>query len=138
MPRTPDEICGEMKSLRREIAEDMGEVAESTRELTDWRLYVKRYPWVCVGVAALAGFVAVPKRVEIRSPDVETLRSLAKQNQLVVKQDAKAQAKTGLTGTMLTLLANAAVRGVIAYAGQNLGKLANQDRSDNVGSEMNS
>ena len=138
MTRNPDQICSDMKALRREIAEDIDEVAESTRELTDWKLYVKSYPWICVGVAALAGYVAVPMRVEIRTPDVETLQKLAKRNQLVVKQDAKAQARSGLAGTMLTLLANAAVRGVIAYAGQNLGKLANQQSGESVSSEVNS
>ena len=130
MSRNPDQICSDMKLLRREIAEDMDDVAESTRELTDWKVYVKRYPWVCIGAAALVGFVAVPKRVEIQSPDVATLQKLAKKNQLVVNQDAKAQAKTGLSGTVLTLLANAAIRGAIAYAGQNLGSFLQQNGSE--------
>ncbi|HRX77978.1 MAG: hypothetical protein H6821_16640 [Planctomycetaceae bacterium] len=126
MNRSAETIRKEMQCVRREIADDVQDVVESTRQMTDWHSYVNRYPLVCVGAAAVVGFLLVPKRVEIMSPDEDTLLRLAKKSKLVVKNAPQSQAKSGLAGTMIGLLGNAVLRAGIAYVGQNIGKVAGE------------
>jgi len=115
-----------MNQVRREIADDMEDVVESARQMTDWRSYVNRYPLACAGAAALVGFILVPKRVEVVSPDVNTLLRMAKRNKLVVQTNAKAQAKTGLVGTLAGLAGSALVRGAMHLASQQVGKAVSE------------
>jgi hypothetical protein len=98
--------------------EDVDEVVHSTRQMFDWREYVRRYPWACMGIAAAVGYLVVPKRVELISPDTDTLLRLAKKNKLVVKASPTPHERSGITSTLFTLAANAAVRGVVSYLGQ--------------------
>lgn len=49
MNRSAETIRKEMQCVRREIADDVQDVVESTRQMTDWHSYVNRYPLVCVG-----------------------------------------------------------------------------------------
>lgn len=123
MSRSAERIRTDMQQLRCEIADDMEDVRESAREMTDWRSYVQRYPLVIVGAAAAAGYLLIPNRVGVVSPDIETLVKLAERNLSVVQEDAKSHAKTGLAATLLTLVGGAAVRAGVALAGRQLSKL---------------
>jgi len=129
-PSSADTIRTRMKQIRCELGNDMDEIVESTREMTDWKSYVKGYPWLCVGVAAAVGYIVVPKRVEIVTPDAKTLLKLAKHNQLVVNTDPHPHAKSGLTGMAVNLLVNAALRGAVAFVGQQFGKVATEQTMD--------
>ena len=77
-----------------------------------------------IAIAAAVGYLAVPRRLEIMSPDAKTLAKLAKSNQLVVKQEPEPHNRGGFVGSMFTLMANLAVRGAISYIGQQMGKAA--------------
>ena len=57
---TADEIQEQMATMRRQIHERSDEVVTSTKELTDWLFYVRRYPWVSVTAAAVIGYAIVP------------------------------------------------------------------------------
>lgn len=127
MTTSAESIRQRMQQVRRDLGEDMDDIRDSTRTMMDWRSYLKRYPWICLGAALAAGFVIVPKRVELISPDLDALLELAKRNKLVVKTNPKAQARSGLSGTVLTFLGNAVVRAGIAYAGQHLGTVGGQE-----------
>jgi hypothetical protein len=63
-----DEIQQQMRQVRRELREDVEEIVENAQVLTDWRHYVRRYPVVCLGAAAAAGYLLVPARRDFR-PD---------------------------------------------------------------------
>ena len=122
--QSAESIRQKMLQTRGALDNDMEEIVESTREMTDWRVYVKRYPWVSVGAAAAVGFALVPKRTEIVSPNADALIELAKRDKLVVKPEPEVQAKSGLWGSAITFVTNAALRGAVAYAGQRFSKLA--------------
>jgi hypothetical protein len=118
-----ERIRRQMENLRGELHEEYGAIVEGARVLADWHYYVRTFPWMCVGAATALGFLAVPRRLEVMSPDAKTLAKLARQNQLVVTPQPEAKARNGLVGALLTLAANTALRAVIAYAGQQTGKV---------------
>lgn len=67
---TADEIKEQMATTRRRIHKHSDKVVTQTKELSDWRFYVKRYPWVSVTAAAVIGYAIVPGRNETGAEDV--------------------------------------------------------------------
>lgn len=118
-----NDISQRMEAVRSELGDDVEELVESARMLTDWRHYVRQFPWACMAGAAAIGFFVVPKRIEMISPDADALEELAKRNKLVVKSNPKAQAKSGVSGALFSLLASSAARGAMSYVGHNIGKV---------------
>ena len=110
MSDSAEAIQSKMHQVRLGLREDAQQIASSARDAVDWRFYVKHYPWACLGGAALIGFVLVPRRVELVSPDAPTLLQLARRNKLVVKAGPHPQPRNGLASTLLTLVAGAAGR----------------------------
>jgi hypothetical protein len=84
-PAEAEAIQRQMRSVREDMRADVRELVVSAREMTDWTIYVKAYPWLCLGAALAVGFVIVPSRSVIVKPDAEGLIELAKRNKLVVK-----------------------------------------------------
>ena len=112
MKETAEQIQERMEALRCHLADDVGDVVHSTKRMADWREHVKRYPWACVGTATAIGYLIVPRRLEIISPDTDTMLELARKNQLVVSANPTPHEQgRGMLGTLLTLAGNAAVRG---------------------------
>jgi hypothetical protein len=125
-----------MEHLRGELHEEYGAIVDGARVLADWHHYVRTFPWACVGAAAALGFLAVPKRLEVISPDADTLAELAKRNRLVVKQKPEVHAKGGIVGPLVTLVANAALRALISYAGQKTGKVFGREAAEQPAREV--
>lgn len=71
VPPTPGEIRRRMATIRGRIHEHSDEVATRTQELSDWRFYVRRYPWASVTAAAVIGYAIVPKRRETADLDLD-------------------------------------------------------------------
>ena len=120
----PEEIRQRMNALRGSLDLDVEQVATSVRAKTDWRYYVRNYPWLTIAAATAVGYLVVPRRVErvekiISDPD--TLARLAKQEKLVVSKKARAQA--GSDSIMSKLLAVALAAGSRAAIGYVSGKL---------------
>lgn len=125
-----NEIRAELQRTRGRLLAEASAVAGGARELADWRYYVRRYPWAALGVAGALGYLAVPRRLEIMSPDEKTLERLAKRNRLVVEARPPAAQKTNLMDTLLTMTANLLLRAGTAYVGQQLGKLFGETAAD--------
>ena len=66
---TADEILEQMATVRRQIHERSDEVVTSTKELTDWRFYVRRHPWASVIAAAVIGYAIVPGKTKSGAED---------------------------------------------------------------------
>ena len=124
MSEVAEQIQRRMEAVRCHLIDDADHVAQSARQMVDWQEYVRRYPWTSVGVAAAIGYLVVPKRVEIISPDLNTLLELAKNNKLVVEANPAPQKRSGILDMMITLVGNAAVRGAMSYLSQQMSKQA--------------
>ncbi len=131
MNQSADAIRQQMQDIRRDLADDIDSLAESTREMADWQVYFKRYPWIVMGAAAAVGFLVVPKRVELVHPDPDALLELAKRKKLVVEASPKKKAKNSVAGTLLSLAGTIALRGAMAYAGNHFGKLSAENSTVN-------
>ena len=123
MSKTPDQIRTQMQWLRRSLDDDVDQIVESAREMTDWKNYLRRYPWASLTVAAAVGYLVVPNRIEIMSPDADTLLKLAKKNKLVINANPEPQKRSGIVGALFTLVAATATRGVTSYLGNKVGPL---------------
>lgn len=107
-----------MQAIRYGLRPEVDEIVESARTLMTWQHYVKHYPWASLGVAAAVGYMVVPRKLKISSPDVETLKQLARENRLVVENKPKSQARPGLISSALTLAGGAVLRAALTYAGE--------------------
>ena len=107
----PDEIRDRMAMIRHRIDEQSDEVLAQVNELSDWRSYVRRHPWVSVGAAAVLGYVLVPSRAK---PGVEDST-----------QKTKKRRAAFTTDELREVLIGAAKRAAKAYASRSLGDVAN-------------
>jgi hypothetical protein len=119
-----EEIRDQMAQVRRELNLNYGEVVENARDLTDWRYYVRNYPWATLGAAVAIGYLVVPNRIQMITPDANELLKLARKQKLVVEPKPQAEPKSTVGGQVFNMLANMLTRGLISYAGQKFGKTA--------------
>jgi len=108
---TADEIRERMALIRLRIDEQSDEVVAQVNALSDWRSYVRRYPWVSVGAAAVLGYVLVPSRAK---PDAEAST-----------RDAKKHPAAFTTDELRSVLIGAARKAATAYASKTLGSVVN-------------
>jgi len=136
--RDVEAIRNQMASVRTTLDENVHELAENARNLTDWRYYVKAAPWGAVGAAAAIGYFIVPRRIQIVQPSADEIAKLAKRHQIVVEHKAKAEAKQGGPAQrVMTMRANAMLRAVTAYASQQAGKVFGQQAADKSQEQFN-
>ena len=115
-----DAVRARMKLIRHEIDQDMKDIDQDMENMVDWKHYVRTYPWVCLGTAAVLGYLIVPKRSTAKRV-LATLSELVKTGPLVGKP---APAPTrGLVAGLVATVANIAIREATAYVGRNAGRL---------------
>src|SRR5688572_4052017 len=109
-PSPADDIQRQMREVRAELRDDVSDLVKSAHKMSDWTMYVRAYPWLCVGAAAAAGYFVVPVRPLVVHPDPESLFKLAKQHKLVMKpEDEKpSKKKGGLVAQLISMAAAAA------------------------------
>ena len=116
-------IQDRMAQIRREVDETVDDIAfharDLTRQLTDWRYYVRRYPWVVAAGAAAVGYLIVPKRLpRIVQPDPETLAALSREGRLSIQQ--KPTAVQTLASVGLNQLSTVVMRSAANYLADKL------------------
>ena len=110
-----------MREVRAELRENVQEIVVNAREMTDWTVYVRAYPWLCLGAAAAAGYFLIPQRSQIIKPDAEGLIELARRNKLVVKMDEAApKKKQGFLSALIGMAASTVLQGGLAVATKQL------------------
>lgn len=117
-----DEIQRAMREVRVELRENVKEIVGNARDMTDWTIYVRAYPWLCLGAAAAAGYFLIPQQAQIIRPDADGLIELAKRNKLVVKMDGgeSTKPKPGFLAGLAGLAASTLLQGGLAIATKQL------------------
>lgn len=57
-----DDLRRRMAQIRQRLHQDMQGVVAGAEAASDWKHYVRIYPWAALGVAFAAGFLIVPRR----------------------------------------------------------------------------
>lgn len=107
-----EQLREEMRQLRSHMDADVENFVENTRGLLDWHSYYAGAPWLFLGAAALAGYLLVPTKARHVTVSIDDLAALAKQRQVVVKENAgpaKGSAGSNLTRVVMGLLWKAAL-----------------------------
>jgi len=101
-----EQIQREMREVRADLRGNVQEMVDQASGLTDWQEYVKAYPWVSLGAAAVVGYLLVPSRPTVIQPSPQQLLELAKSQQVPVKME-QTPARPGFVGTLAGLAGNA-------------------------------
>jgi hypothetical protein len=109
------EVVERMAALRRELADDVEHVAESARAMTDWTFYVRRFPWATVGLAAVVGYLVVPRKKTTVAPTPEQLAALVKNKAFVAAATDQLKPPPSLLAGLGATLAAMAARAAISY-----------------------
>jgi hypothetical protein len=105
-------IQRQMSEIRGEMRQDMQTLVKNARTLSDWRYYVRNYPWACMGAAAFVGYLLVPSRVTITTPAPRAPEPAPRPHAV---QKEKEQ-KKGLAGVVTGMVMSAALRGASGIA----------------------
>src|SRR5688572_33312738 len=109
-----------MADVRYDLDEDVQEIVEGARDMSQWRSYVRAYPWWCLGGALALGYLVVPRRAQVAASAVQNRASLVSPN----RAPATISPLIGHAGGMLlALVGNLAMRAVSTYAIQQADKL---------------
>lgn len=119
-----ERIRRQMHEIRREVGADVQGIVDSAQELSDWRYYVRRNPWLSVGAAFAVGFMVSPRRREImkrlEGVDVKSLLSQAG----LAAAPAAALGGGGLAMKVLAFVGPIAARSAASYIAHRFGGAA--------------
>jgi len=104
--RTTEEIRQDIEQKRQEIAGTVDQLGEKIRRQLDWREYIRCYPFVTVGAAALLGFL-ISRRV-LRSKQRSARDMLLDALERALGREQKAESLgiiKGLAGAAITRIA---------------------------------
>ncbi len=130
------DIRREMDQIRASLGGDVHGLVTNAQRLIDWRHYVSAFPWASLGVAAAIGYFAVPRKLEIVSPDAETLQQLARDNRLVVEHKPQGHEKRSVMMSAANVVGNVVLRAGLAYFGQQVGKLFGEQAANDPSHEV--
>ena len=125
-----DRIRFRMQRIRQHMDDDVDGLMANAQQLMDWKYHVRRHPMAAIAVAALAGYLLVPKpraKVEKRVYlDRDGARELASHNDRIILEESEG-ASPSLFKSASIMAANALVRAGLAYMGQQIGKTSAED-----------
>jgi hypothetical protein len=111
-----------MAIIRRDLRQDVNAVVQGAEQAADWRHYVRRYPWVALGGAVVAGYLAVPKRRPSVSKTAEkaAAATVAKLREAddPLASPRSARSRWGIIGTALGFVSPILIRAAQGYAAQ--------------------
>jgi hypothetical protein len=114
-----EEIRRRMAELRSDLTGDVRAVGRSARVMTDWTFYVRRFPWVMVGLAAIVGYMITPRKKQVISPDQAALADMVRKKQLRLDVDHKHE-KPGMLQTLLMMAVTWGAKAGMNYMGERM------------------
>lgn len=117
-PQEIDDLRRQMAQIRRELHDDVKGVVEGAEAATDWRRYIRSYPWASLGVALAIGYLVVPRRQRDRTTTInvdpaEIARAVAAETPRVIEKEKPGR---GIVGSLFGMVAPVAFRAAQGYA----------------------
>ena len=125
-PPSADRLRQEMRTIRRDLGQEVEDLVEHAEQLMEWRYYVRRFPWASLGVAALLGYFVVPQRIVTLPPDERTLSRIVER--LPLNGKPSEPKKQSMFGWLLSMGTGMALRAASAYLSQQVGKVMAQQQ----------
>lgn len=119
-----DRLRQEMRTIRRELGNDVEVLVGHAERLMDWRYYLQRFPWACVGAATLIGYFIVPQRIVTLPTDEHTLSRLAER--LPIRTKPPEPKKQTLLSWLISMGAGMALKAATGYLSQQFNKVVAQ------------
>lgn len=117
-PKTVDEIRAQMRVIRRDLRANVQGIVDNASQMFDWKNYVRSFPWVAVGGAAIIGFMLVPRRrvvtAHIPQKTQESLEKLTHEIHAAVAP-ARPPVASSLMATLLPVVGGIAFRVGTSY-----------------------
>lgn len=113
---TIEAIQQRMRHVRGTMGEEVIDLVESTRDMTNWRKYVRANPWKCLAAAAVVSYVIVPKRTATHTWNESELKKVVEK----VASTSPAPRRSSLRGELVSWLGHAAFRAFVAYMGNRM------------------
>jgi hypothetical protein len=88
--------------------------------MTDWKFYVRKFPWAVAGAAVVAGYMLVPKRKPVIKPDPEMIEELVRQKKIKVESVTKQPDKPGMMKSLVMMGLTYAVKAGAQYVTQQM------------------
>jgi hypothetical protein len=120
--RNIDELLARMEAVRGRLDHDARAAKQSVQEMTDWRTVVRRNPLASIAVAAVAGFLLVPKKKTQPSFSSEDLKRLSKDHTVIVTKEPTAS--PGLIGTVTAIAGAALARAATNFIAAKVSKFS--------------
>ncbi len=107
--RNIEEVLARMEVVRGRLDHDAQAAKQSVQEMTDWRQIVRKNPLASVALAALAGFLLVPKKRPVAPTLTQAdLERLGEEHTVIVTKEASAS--PGVVGMVATIAGAALTR----------------------------
>lgn len=119
MTSDPEELRNQMARIRAGARWKAVQIKRETKQLTDWKYYVKSYPWVVAGGALLLGYLLVPQR---QAPRTVAL-PVGKPPQGPSEETVGVAKKTGLLAGAAALIWSVVYKAGTTYATRRLAQL---------------
>ncbi|MEX2171832.1 MAG: hypothetical protein WD851_21105 [Pirellulales bacterium] len=110
-----DDLQKRMAQLRGEVRADVIHTSAAAKEFTDWRYYVRQFPWVSAAAVAAVGFLLVPRKRPRPMIDEAALEKMVAEKRVVVIPQKQETAKKTMLGSVGGLIAAAAARAAMNY-----------------------
>lgn len=109
-----------MNSVRHELDDNFQEITGRVREFGVWQSYVRNYPWICLGAAAVLGYVIIPRKPKSEASGI----SLPTREALFEGPSSVSNSNSypSVREVALNFLATAIMRGASDYIGKRVGK----------------
>ena len=125
MSATAGEIQEEMGHVRSEIRDDVRGIFAGARAMTDWRHYLRQYPWVALGVAAAVGFWIVPARTVVFDNSLIDLADAAREHKDLVDPSPPPQESEGALASTASVAMSSLLQSAVAIGMHQLGQFLN-------------
>lgn len=123
-----DELLARMEAVRGRLDHDARAAKQSVQEMTDWRTVVRKNPLASVAIAAVAGFLLVPKKRAQPSFSAEELKRLAKDHTIIVTKESAAS--PGLIGTVTAIVGAALARTATSFIASKVSEFSVQSERE--------
>lgn len=116
-----DRIRYQMRRIRHHLDDDVTGLLSHAHQLTDWKYYLRRFPWAVLGSAAAAAFLLVPRK-QLPAQQVTLDSAAARQLEAINAKlgEGTSVPKPTLIKSMALMAASTLLRSGMVYLGEQI------------------